>query len=184
MATKQDFVSSSFVYNAVNAAVQHNSLYGDASAEERSRVRGDFRAGVKELLAPFLTGSSTDPTSQAAYQLGWRPDEGAFLSAVDELRARVNRAFKEDDLPEDCRVSHAQKALAVALKYYWCAGLTKNAPPFCPIDRRVLHAADIHKSWTKLDDMETYICWLRALRKRAEEAKYASLAEWELEKWS
>lgn len=184
MATKQEFVSDSFVYNAVNAAVQHNSLYGHAPAKVRLCVRSDIRAAVKELLAPYLKSSSLDPTSKKQYRDGWSAEEGAFLSAVEELCARVNRAFEHHGASGHCRVSHAQKALAVALKYFWCAGLTKNSPPFCPIDRSVLRAAGIRESWTELDNMRDYISWLKTLTSRAKEAEYASLAEWELIEWS
>lgn len=184
MATRQEFVSSSFVYNAVNAAVQHNRLYGDAPAGVRLLVRRSFRVGVGELLEPFLKGSNLNPTSRQPYCYGWSADEGAFLSAVDDLRARVNQVFADHGASGRCRVSHAQKALAVALKYFWCAGLTKTRPPFCPIDRSVLDDAGIHERWTELDDMTIYISWLEALTDRFPNPKYASLAEWELAEWS
>lgn len=184
MATKQEFVNSSFIYNAVNAAVQRNSLYGNTSRNVRSCIRRELRVGVEQLLAPFLTSSKVNPTGQPRYCNGWSADEGAFLTAVDGLRTRVNQAFCVNNASRNCRVSHAQKALAVALKYFWCAGLTKNPPPFCPIDRRILEAVGIRNSWTKLDDMDTYISWLMALTYRAKQDGYCSLADWELAKWS
>jgi hypothetical protein len=112
--------------------------------------------------------------------VGWSNDEANFLSSVHQLRDIMNTVVQTNGSSGQFRVSHAQKSLALLLKYYWCAGETIAPPPFCPLDRRVLRNAGVFENWTLLDDMKEYACWLRKLSAVAAAAGYPSLAEWEL----
>jgi hypothetical protein len=96
--------------------------------------------------------------------VGWSNDEAAFLSAVHQLRDVMSTVAQTHGSSGQFRVSHAQKSLALLLKYYWCAGEAIAPPLFCPLDRRVLWKAGVLENWTQLDDMKEYVGWLRKTR--------------------
>jgi hypothetical protein len=182
MATKDEFLKNAFIYNSINAAVQHNGLYSTLDTQETRRaVRQAFSQCLAEYIEPFLSRSPTTPPIISLYTgKGWSPTEGEFLSAIEQLHDAMRSTLSAAESQGTFRVSHAQKSLALLLKYYWCDCKTRKDPPFCPIDREILHKAGITDSWTKLDDMDQYEAWLRKLKATAEDAGYPSLAAWEL----
>lgn len=186
MAARRKFVENAYYYNSINAAVQRNSPYGpNDSRETKATFRGEFRRQLTKLVDPFLSRSGNKPVVMPVYRIMKRSnDEAAFLSAVHQLRHVMNAVAQSHGSSGQFRVSHAQKGLALLLKYYWCAGETKGPPPFCPLDRRMLWKGGIHENWTQLDDMNEYARWLRQLATVAIAAGYPSLAEWELDTYS
>jgi hypothetical protein len=182
MATKREFVENGYKVNSINAAIQRNSPYGvNDSPKVRRAIRGELRRHLTDFVDPFLSRSTNSPVVMPFYRNGgWSNDEAAFLSAVHRLRTVMRRTLHDHGSIGQFRVSHAQKSLAVLLKYYWCAGETAASPPFCPLDRGVLWGADIRENWTQLDEMNKYMRWLQQLAKVANAAGYTSLAEWEL----
>lgn len=186
MATKCQFLERTYYYNSINAAVQRNSPYGgNALQKTKAAIRRELRRQLATFVDPFLTRSVNDPVVMPHYRnVGWSSDEAAFLSAVHQLRDAMSTVLQTYGSFGQFRVSHAQKSLALLLKYYWCAGERTAPPPFCPLDRRVLWEAGIRDKWTELDDMKKYVGWLRKLVAVACGAGYASLAEWELATYS
>lgn len=82
------------------------------------------------------------------------------------------------------RIAHAQKSLSLVVKHLWAHGLLPE-PPLCPVDRRILKAADPRTRirWTCIDSMQEYNDAIAKLRKAAD-SQATALAVWELQIFS
>ena len=167
-STEESFLKTRFLErnprarNGIFAAIQRNRLYANNLARQRKCEIWDYwQAELNELGQKY-----ENPQSVMTY-----------LADVFQLRHLMNDRFAQNhDI--DFRLSHAQKSLAVFLKYKWCVDEIP-APPLCPIDRNVLQELGVRNyCWTKMKE-ENLLRTANHLAVRAE-MENLSIAQWEL----
>jgi len=140
----QFIVENPYARDGLRAALMYNPLY--AQDANRRQIHNDWIDYMGALAEKYVQQQPLD----------------TFLTDVCELKAYMNQRHGASFLPAGFKYSHAQKSLAVFLKYRWCQGLI-TTPPSCPIDRGVLHKLGrpfSSWSWTKMEEckyMPTYI---------------------------
>ena len=165
---KTGFLYRELAKAAIDAALQHNPFY----------KKDAIRDAIREYWIELLFAMTNKYTSHQ--------DPKEFVNDIRNIQSELNNKYSGKII---CRLSHAQKSLAVFLKYLWCMGGIEE-PPVCPIDRRVLWEAGIKdektgraKKWTELNDLDEYKQWLKKIAEVAK-GKDKSMAHWELEIWN
>jgi len=168
------FLENEFLTLTTNGALQRSSTYrSDLDAKEKSQAAKTMRSALGTALREISSRYSQIVT------------EEQHTRNIEEFRRRVQETCRSFLRDGRLRFGVAQKALNLYLKYAWCVGWIVR-PPHCPFDRRLIQ--DIlqfrNDDWTKVDDQQTYIKWV----KRAEEMRIAandeSIADWELRIWN
>ena len=163
---KKAFIKNNpFADYGINASVQHNKLYAQATTKaQKARIREYWRQQLDDIGAKYVHEQTRD----------------CFLQDVCELNRRMNNTYGHLFCATGFKVSHAQKSLAIYLKFKWCRGIFP-APPLCPIDRNVLKALGepwkLHP-WTTMT-WEDYLADLDEIARRSERDGL-SVAQWEL----
>ena len=149
----------------INAAVQHNRLYAQATTNlQRDEVKDYWRTQLDDLGAKYAKNQTFR----------------TFLYDVNILTGRMNAEKGMLFTEMGFRFSHAQKSFSVYLKNRWCHGLIP-APPFCPIDSTVLNLLGRpwnNHPWTQMTE-EEYRSVAKEILKRAGLAGLTA-AQWEL----
>lgn len=158
------FLLSEFFQLTLGATVRRARAYADGLGEaDRAPLRASLRARLDQLWPTYAV-----PVPEAQHLTNIRQLADG-LSAEHPLLLREGRF----------RIGPAQKALNLYIKYLWCAGLLRVAPPHCPFDFFVINRLGLHIRWTELDSMADYEQLVAAARAAAA-AHGAGLAQWEL----
>jgi len=151
------------------ASVQRAKLFRrDASEPERREFREGMIKHFNEVIFPIY--SSPVPEE----------DHNRRIERLSEFGTQ----FGEPVLTEaGYKIGVAQKALNLALKYFWCIGMVAE-PPHCPVDRVVLSRTRLRNrmNWTQIVTIEEYERAIEAIREEAREDG-KSIACWELDSY-
>ncbi len=166
------------IASAINASVQHNSLYRkDISSELKVALRHEWRWFLMELVPRY-----SNPQELAEYE-----------ADIEELKRMMNLRFSQafNEMPHPkfktdpgFRISHAQKSIAVFLKHAWCMGMIAT-PPQCPVDAIILTVSGRRypeTKWGYVNTIDEHRCKIKMLE-LAKADPNVSLAEWELAKF-
>lgn len=167
--------------DAMTSATRRARLYRKGRTQaQRNAVRQGWQAQLAQMVNAYVVNGPSFAT------------QAQFLSDVAALRQFMNATYgcdfnvvTIDGYPAGFRIAHAQKSLSLVLKHYWCHGVV-DAPPCCPVDRRILVIAGASArdaKWTHIDSLPAYLQKLTLLSAAAAASSLApiSLAEWELE---
>ena len=160
---KQMFLRDQALLSAVIASLQRASIYSSkASDMDRRALSEAMRAILIEIAEQYTTPISDDAHVKNIVRFADTISEKCCASLVN---GRL-------------RIGIAQKALNLYLKYLWCLDQIPT-PPHCPFDSRIIShlPRDVQVSWTRLDDITTYLALVASAKRLAAEQ---SLAEWEL----
>jgi hypothetical protein len=160
---KQAFLRDQAFLSAVIASLQRASIYSSRTSDLDRRVLGKaLRAILMEIAEQYTT-----PVSEEAHVKN-------IVRLADTISAKCGAFLVNGRL----RIGIAQKALNLYLKYLWCLEQIPT-PPHCPFDSRIMTQLpqNVQVSWTRLDDISTYLDLVVAAKRVA---AGQSLAEWDL----
>ena len=116
------------------------------------------------------------------YKEGRVQDDRHFAN-IEDLSSTLSKHHHEILENGEFRISIAQKALNLYLKYCWARGIIEQ-PPHCPIDDTVLKKIKWPgPKWTEMCTIEQYRHVIRKAKAKANE-NGQTLACWELKIWN
>jgi hypothetical protein len=153
---KTTFLHQEYWSLTVQASFSRANVYKkgleDNSATEKKKVK--FKSGllnhIKELVESQYSKSEVT--------------ENSHIQNIQNLIAESEKHadILNDDKGKRITFGVAQKLLNLYLKYLWCAGDLKIAPPHFPVDRMILEEIKFplregkFVNWTTLNDEEIY----------------------------
>lgn len=164
---QQLFLGDEVYRLTLQATVQRSGLYApDVLDRDRQGFRRGLRQALEEAAEPY---ADTVPEAQ-------------HIEAIEALCRRMSGSHSDVLHEGRFRIGHAQKALNLFLKYYWCMGWIVT-PPHCPFDARIIQRLPLRSriNWTDLDDIGKYKALVAAARSLAGDEP---LAVWELRAYS
>jgi hypothetical protein len=158
---------------SVNAAIARNPTYnhGHATGKDKLEIKEFWKQELRKVASKYKTSKQSADT--------YVEDVKFLKNAVNKHFA--NKVWLNNTLSNGLRISHAQKSLAVYLKYLWCLNDKMPDPPCCPVDSTVLGECKMAgKRWTKIDSIREFRSILETVNEKTKTEQFPSIAQWEL----
>jgi hypothetical protein len=164
--------NSEILGKSVNAAIARNPIYSARlDFECRTEVKEFWKQELRKVASKYKTSKQSVET--------YIEDVMSVKNAVNKHFA--NKVWLNNTLSNGLRISHAQKSLAVYLKYLWCLNDKMPDPPCCPVDSIVLYECKIDgMRWTRIDSLADFKRILEGVSSTAKDSGFPSIAQWEL----
>lgn len=165
---KEEFILGEFWMLTVSAAFQRANVYlPNAKKEDKD----NFKNELKELIIQKSEEYKKRAISEA--------DHLKNIEEISSSLTKYSAILKGGKL----NFGICQKLLNLYLKYLWCLGLLKFAPPHFPVDRKIQIDLGITNpcSWTAMSDKNEYLNVIEIARKALQKhTEISNIAELEL----
>jgi hypothetical protein len=168
LTKQQEFIVSECWIMAWSASVQRANLYKKGTNHPYKKIvqlKSYIIKYITESLLPFYV----KPCSEERH-----------LKNIKLLIAFANKKDPGILGAQKYKYGVAQKLLNLALKYFWCAGITAK-PPHCPVDRIVIEKTRFKNklNWTQIVEEKDYLKVINEIKLLAK-AEKLDPEDWEL----
>ncbi len=168
LTKQQEFIVSECWILAWGASVQRAHLYKKGIDRSDKRIV-QFKSAVIKYITENLLPFYVKPCSEEEH-----------LKNIKSLIDFANKADPGILGIQKYKYGVAQKLLNLALKYFWCAGITAK-PPHCPVDRIIIEKTKFKNklNWTQIVEEKDYLKVIKEIKSIAKPVKLDP-ADWEL----
>nr|WP_320038510.1 hypothetical protein [uncultured Bacteroides sp.] len=149
---KKEFIFGEVWMLTVSAAFQRANIYKSDYDKDEKKV---FKEKLKELII--------QKSEEYNYRVISEADHIKNIEDIITFSANYPNVLRGGKL----NFGICQKLLNLYLKYLWCLGLLKFAPPHFPVDRKIQIDLGITNpcSWTAMSDKSEYLNVIEIARK-------------------